>query len=268
MIEPLQSASLAAPIKIAISSQKGGVAKTTTCLSLAACLAGHDLNILAIDMDAQAHLTQSLGLDPDEVRYTIGDVLLNQVTLLEASRESNVFNLDVVASNRGVVLIEKFLYNSKGYEYRLKDKLDALTKGYYDVVLFDCPPSFGTLTLNALTAADLTIIPITCDYYSAHSLELYIKLLRVVQRNSNPDLEYRLLVTLYDRRTRISQLILDQYQKKYAPIIFETIIPLDSKLRESPLFGRPITQYAANARGAKEYNALARELMQCLKATI
>jgi chromosome partitioning protein len=262
MPETLLSALSSGPVRIAISSQKGGVAKTTTCLSLAACLAKQDLSVLAIDLDAQAHLTQSLGVDPDEVRYTSGDVLLNQVTLLEASRESNVFNLDIVPSNRGVVLIEKFLYNSKGYEYRLKNSLDALTRGYYDVILFDCPPSFGTLTINALTASDLVIIPINCDYYSAHSLELYLKLLRIVRINSNPDLEFRLLVTMYDRRTRISQLILDQFQKKYSSAMFETVIPLDSKLRESPLFGKPITQYAAKARGAMEYCALARELMQ------
>jgi chromosome partitioning protein len=129
------------------------------------------------------------------------------------------------------------------------------------VVIFDCPPSFGTLTVNALTAADLLIVPVTCEYYSARSLRGYLDLVRLVNRGSNPCLQHRLLVTLFDRRNRVSHIILEQLKSKYGPVLFNTLISIDTKLRESPIFGKPITQYAPNARGAQEYRALATELM-------
>jgi len=133
--------------------------------------------------------------------------------------------------------------------------------GYYDVMIFDCPPAFGTLTINALTAADLLIIPLPCEYYSVRSLRGYLDLVRLVNRNSNPDLRYRLLVTMFDQRNRISHIILEQLKKAYDAALFNTLIPIDVRLRESPIFGKPITQYAPTARGALGYRALAAELM-------
>jgi chromosome partitioning protein len=254
--------------RIAISNQKGGVAKTTTCISLGASLAEQNQRVLLVDLDPQAHLTQALSIDPQSLRHTVGDVFLRQASLLEVSRESSFFNLDLVPANRGLILVERLLHTSKGYEYRLKTQLDALDGRYYDVVLFDCPPSFGPLTLNALTASGLVIIPVTCDYFAAQSLQSYFNLLSTVRRNSNPGLEHRLLVTLFDRRTRLSKLMLERYRQNYNSILFDTVIPVDAKVRESPLFGRPITQYATRARSAQEYRALARELMKCLKVTI
>jgi len=247
--------------KVALSSQKGGVAKTTTSVSLGACLAEQGLSVLLVDLDPQANLTQSLGVDPDQARHMVGDVLLDQSTLLAASRESSVFNLDLVPANQGLLLLDKVLYGRSGYEYRLKTQVQNLNSGYYDVIIFDCPPSFGTLTMNALTAADLLVIPVPCEYYSARSLRTYLDLVRLVNRNTNPNLKIRLLVTMFDRRNRISHIILDQLKTKYAPLLFETIISVDTKLRESPIFGQPITQYAPGARGAQEYRALALELM-------
>jgi len=253
---------------IAISSLKGGVAKTTTCVSLGASLAEMGMSVLLVDLDPQAHLTQALSIEPEGLRRTIGDALLHQATLLEVSRECAFYNLDVVPANRGLILVEKLLHNSKGYEYRLKASVEALNGHYYDFILYDCPPSFGPLTLNALTASELVIIPITCDFFSARSLQSFLSLLGMVHRNTNPQIEHRLLVTLFDRRTKLTELVLEQYRSKYGTALFETTIPLDSKLRESPLFGRPITQYATRARSAQEYRALAREFMTCLKVTI
>ncbi len=247
--------------KIAISSQKGGVAKTTTSLSLGACLAEQGRSVLLVDLDPQANLTQSLGVDPDQTRRMIGDVLLDQATLLAASRESSVFNLDLVPANQGLLLLDKVLYGRQGYEFRLKTQLNVLNSGYYDAIIFDCPPSFGTLTVNALTAADLLIIPVPCEYYSARSLRSYLDLVRLVNHKSNPHLTNRLLVTMFDRRNRISHIILEQIKSKYGTALFDTVISIDTKLRESPIFGKPITQYAPNARGAQEYRALAMELM-------
>lgn len=254
--------------RLAISSQKGGVAKTTTTLSLGAALAEMGLRVLVIDLDAQGHLTQGLGVDPESMRSTIGDVLLQQATLLEVSRETAVPNLDLVPANRGLILVEKILHNTKGYETRLRLALDALGGKYYDLVCLDCPPSFGPLTINALTACGMVVIPVHCDYYSAQSLKAYLNLLTLVRRNTNPDLQHRLLVTMFDGRTRLAQMVLEQYRRHFEPVLFQTLIPLDSKLRESPIAGAPITQYAGRARGAQVYRALARELLESLDLTV
>ncbi len=271
---PSQSPS--GPRWVAISSQKGGVGKTTTCLSLGASLAEQGMHVLVVDLDPQAHLTQALSIDPDGLRRTIGDALLYQATLLEVSRESEWANLDLVPANRGLILVEKVLHASNGYEFRLKTALQSLIVSplssqpavssssvscYYDWILFDCPPSFGPLTINALAASDLVIIPVTCDYFSVQSLNTYLNLLGAVRRNINPTIHYRLLITLYDGRTRLSKLFYEQFRNKYAAQLFDTVIPMDTRLRESPLFGRPITQYAARARSAQEYRSLAKELM-------
>lgn len=254
--------------RIAISSQKGGVGKTTTCLSLGASLVEMGLRVLMVDLDPQGNLTQALGIEPESLRRTVGDALLMQATLLEVSRETAIFNLDLVPANRGLILVEKMLHNTREYEFRLRTSLETLQNAYYDVVLMDCPPSFGPLTINALAAAELALIPLTCDYYSLQSLQTYLRLLGVLRSRANHRLQYRLLVTLFDGRTKLSKLFLDQFRRKYGGLLFDTVIPLDVKLRESPMFGRPVNLYASSARGAQGYRALAGELTACLEATI
>lgn len=246
---------------IAISSQKGGVAKTTTCLSLGASLAERNLSVLLIDMDPQANLTMSLGIEPELQRHTIGDALLDQNSLVAVSHEGPMLNLDLVPANQGLVVLDKVLYGRNGYEYRLKDQLKALDPNLYDVVLIDCPPSFGTLTLNALTAADQLIIPVQSEYYAARAMRPILKLVQLVRRKTNPNLAYRILVTMFDRRNKISQVILEQIQSKFHSALFETIIEIDTKLRESPTVGLPINLYSPRTRGAQQYRALAEELL-------
>ncbi len=264
------------PFKIAIGSQKGGVSKTTTTLSLGACLASRFRvaagqldarnhtpahNVLLIDLDPQANLTMALGVNPGTVRRMIGDALLEQVPLLAVSRESAIPNLDLVPANQGLLVLDKVLFGRPGFEYRLKQQLGGPIVQQYDVALIDCPPAFGTLTMNALTAADLLLIPVPCDYFAARSLQQFLELVALVQRNTNPALRYRILITMYDKRNRISQIIQDQLRRKYGSAMLNTIISIDTKLRESPVVGQPITQYAPNSRSAKEYHALATELM-------
>ena len=248
---------------IAINNQKGGVAKTTTCLSLGACLAEMGYTVLLIDLDPQAHLTLSLGFEPDKMRRTISDALLASTSLLSVSRESNIFDLDIVPANQELALVDKLLYGRNGYEFHLKHRLSAIAQeGFYEVVLIDCPPSFNALSLNALTAADLLIIPVQCEYYAARSLKRIMHLARLVQTKTNPNLTYQMLVTMYDRRNKICRIIYDQMQQELSRMLSKTIIEVDTKLRESPVFGQPITHYAPETRGAHQYRALAQELMR------
>ena len=248
-------------ITIAIGNQKGGVAKTTTCLSLGACLAEMGQIVLLIDLDPQTNLTLSLGLKPEKLRYTVDDALLGNTSLVSVSRESEAFGLDIIPANRGLAALDKILYGRRNYEFFLKRGLDAMDESFYDVVLIDCPPSFGTLTLNALTAADLLIIPVQCEYYAVHSLRRTIELAKLVREKTNPRLVYRLLVTMYDQRNKICQILLDYMRQGLNKVLFETIIEVDTKLKESPVFGQPITLYAPGTRGAQQYRALAKELM-------
>ena len=260
------SAFNAKPLKIAVGSQKGGVSKTTTTLSLGACLAESNgqpaRSVLLIDLDPQANLTAALGVTPGSLRRMIGDALLEQSSLLAVSRESAVPHLDLVPANQGLLVLDKVLFGRPGFEYRLRQQLGSPIEEQYDVVIFDCPPAFGTLTMNALTAADLLLIPVPCDYFSARSLQQFLELVNLVQRNTNPALRYRILITMFDKRNRISHIIHEQIRRKYGSTVLNTIISVDTKLRESPVIGQPITQYAPHSRSAHEYRALATELME------
>ena len=254
------------PFKIAVGSQKGGVSKTTTTLSLGACLVHGNgqpgRNVLLIDLDPQANLTMALGVNPGSVRRMIGDALLEQSSLVAVSRESAVPQLDLVPANQGLLVLDKVLFGRPGFEYRLRQQLGEAIARQYEVILFDCPPAFGTLTMNALTAANLLLIPVPCDYFSARSLQQFLELVNLVQHNTNSSLRYRILITMFDKRNRISHIVYDQIRRKYGSAVLNTFISIDTKLRESPVIGQPITQYAPNSRSAHEYYALATELME------
>jgi len=249
------------PGVIAVKNQKGGVAKTTTCLSLGACLAEMGHNVLLVDLDPQAHLTLSLGLKPEELRRTVSDALLGNTSLVSVSRESAMSGLDLAPANQGLALLDKIFYAQQDYEFHLKRRLDSMGDGGYDFVLIDCPPSFGVLTMNALTVADLLIIPVQPEYYAAHSLRQVLGLAKRTQEKSNPHLRYRVLATMVDRRNKIGRVILEQMQAGLGQALFKTVIEVDARLRESPAFGQPITLYAPRTRAAQQYRALAQELM-------
>jgi chromosome partitioning protein len=247
---------------IAISSQKGGVAKTTTCLSLGACLAELGQLVLLIDLDPQTNLTLSMGLNPTKLRHTASEALLGNASLVSVSREGTAFGLDIVPASSDLAVLGKVLHGRPDAEFYLERGLEAMEDDLYDIILVDCPPSFGLLTLNALTAADLLIIPTQCEYYAAYALRRTIELAELVRKKTNPHLAYRVLVTMYDQRNRICQTIFEKMQKGLGGLLFETIIEVDTKLRESPVFGEPITLYAPQTRGAQQYRALAKELMR------
>ena len=249
---------------VAVANTKGGVAKTTTCLSLAGSLAEQGNLVLLMDLDPQAHLTSSLGVRPGDLRRTVSDVLLNQDSLASISLETQVFGLDLAPANDELVIIDKMLYRHPGYEYRLKTDIENARRWLYDVLIIDCPPTFGTVTINALTAADLLIIPLQCEHYAVQSLIRMLEMVRLTRRKTNPSLRYRLLVTMFDMRNKVHPMILQYLRDHFPEAIFQTIIQVDTKLRESPAHAKPITAYAPKTRAAQQYRALAEELVACL----
>ncbi|MCB0207765.1 MAG: ParA family protein [Anaerolineae bacterium] len=251
----------ARPFMIAVCNHKGGVAKTTTCLSLGACLAEMGFSVLLIDLDPQAHLSISLGLNPENLHRTGSDAFLANNSLISVSRETNVLGLDIVPANQQLALVDKVMYGRNEYEFYLKRRLKALDAGLYDYVLIDCAPAFGTLTLNALTAADLLIVPVQCEYYAAKSLRSILQLTKLIRKKTNAALNYQIVMTMYDRRNRICRIIREQMENSISHLLFNTIIEVDTKLRESPAYAQPITQYAPETRGATQYRALAKELL-------
>jgi chromosome partitioning protein len=247
--------------RIVISNQKGGVAKTTSCLSLGGCLVEMGKTALLIDLDPQGNLTQSVGLRPENLRRTIGDALLGNDSMVGVSLETSVPGLDIIPANQGLLLLDKILYGRPNYQFRLREGLDAMTQGFYDFVLMDCPSSLGTLTVNALTAAELLIIPIQCEYYASRTLKHFLAMVQRVQEKTNPQLVYRVLITMYDMRNKICRVVRDQIQQGLKKAVFDTVIGVDTKLRESPAFGQPINLYAPNTRATEQYRALAKELV-------
>lgn len=249
---------------IAVAHNKGGVAKTTTCLSLGGCLAEQGLFVLLMDFDPQAHLTLSLGMRPETIRRTTADVLLGQNTPVSISRETRVPGLDLAPASQELVIVDKVLYKRPGYEYRLRESLAQMPPDLYDVVLIDCPPALGTMTLNGLTAADLLIVPISCEYYAVRSLRQMLDLVTLVRRKTNPALSYRLLITMLDMRNKVHRLLLHHLQTRFSSALFQTVIQVDTRLRESPAFGLPVNRYAPRTRATRQYRALAQEVMALL----
>jgi chromosome partitioning protein len=250
---------------IAVANEKGGVAKTTTVLSLGGALVEQNQEVLLIDMDAQSNLTLALGINPSYVRRSITDVLLNTATPISASLETLVAGLDLIPANAEMELAERFLPVRNNYQIMLKAAINGLA--VYDFIILDCPPSLGAVTTNALTAADLLVIPTQAEYFSVHALKSTILKGRRVRKQYNPDLRYKILITMLDQRNRIHRSMSEQLRAAFNGFMFETVIGIDTKLRESAVAGLPITHYNSNHRSAYQYRTLAQEIMQYVHET-
>ncbi len=247
---------------IAISNEKGGVAKTTSTLSLGAALAEAAQKVLLIDMDPQSNLSLALGFEPGRVEHTSSDMLLDNTPLLETIIETNIAGVDLVTANPSLEQAEQVLPIYLNYTTRLRNSIDGAGLLPYNFILIDCPPSLGAITVNALTAADLLIIPTQAEYFSAYALRDMMTIIRQIRAEDNPKLAYRVLVTLLDQRNRAHRDIREQLERTFGIGLFKTVIEIDTKLRESPILGLPITQYKPNSRGAIQYRGLAEELIQ------
>ena len=248
---------------IAIANEKGGVAKTTTVISLGGALAQTGREVLLIDLDTQANLSLGLGVDPMRVRRSIADVLLNSASLLSVSRETSIPGLDLVPANAEMGLAERFLPVRQNYDKILKNVLqNNAAVSAYQYIILDCPPSLGAVTTNALTAADFVIAPTQPEYFSAYGLRSLMAAIRRVRSQSNPNLAYYILVTMLDRRNRIHRTMLEQLLATFGDGLLKTVIEIDTKLRESTVAGLPITHYYPKSRSAGQYSGLAQELLE------
>lgn len=251
---------------ISIANEKGGVAKTTTALSLGAALSENGRKVLLIDLDPQANLTLAVGLEPAKLERTARNVLLESEPLLNVACPTNMANVDIVPANSTMEQVEQTLPVYINYTQRLRTMLRAAEPLPHHYVLIDCPPSLGAITLNALVASHLLLIPTQAEYFSAYALRDMMTIIRQVRAGGNPALAYRILITMLDQRNRTHRDIREQLERTFGVGLFKTMIEIDTKLRESPILGLPITQYKPTSRGALQYRSLAEELIQYVEA--
>lgn len=249
------------PYVIAICHQKGGVAKTTTTLSLGASLVERGTETLVIDLDPQANLTTSIGLNLAEMRYSIAEAVLDGIDLKSILLETSLPGLDIVPASAGMLSFTRRLFELPNYEYCLRQTLAGPAASEYGFVFLDCPPTLGPITFSALTAADMLIIPTQCEYFSIQALGEMFKAVNVLRETTNPELVYRLLVTMFDGRGTFHKRMFEQMQEHFNEGLFQTAIGFDTKLRESQLAGMPITVYAPQTRSAQQYRQLAQEVL-------
>ncbi|MFH4963985.1 AAA family ATPase [Gaetbulibacter sp. M235] len=246
---------------IAIANQKGGVGKTTTSINLAASLGVLEKKVLLIDADPQANATSGLGINVETVEIGTYQLLEHSNSAKEAVISTDTPNLDVIPSHIDLVAIEIELVDKDEREYMLKKALVDI-KNDYDYILIDCAPSLGLLTLNALTAADAVIIPIQCEYFALEGLGKLLNTIKSVQKIHNPELDIEgLLLTMYDSRLRLSNQVVEEVQKHFNNMVFQTIIQRNVRLSEAPSYGENIIKYDASSKGATNYLSLAKEII-------
>ncbi|MAW95041.1 MULTISPECIES: AAA family ATPase [unclassified Leeuwenhoekiella] len=246
---------------IAIANQKGGVGKTTTSVNLAASLGVLEKKVLLIDADPQANATSGLGVDVESVELGTYQLLEHSSSAEETIIKTESPNLDLIPAHIDLVAIEIELVEMEQREYMLRKAIRHL-KDQYDYILIDCAPSLGLLTLNALTASDSVIIPIQCEYFALEGLGKLLNTIKSVQKIHNSTLDIEgLLLTMFDSRLRLSNQVVEEVQKHFDEMVFETIIQRNVRLSEAPSYGESIINYDAGSKGAANYLSLAQEII-------
>lgn len=249
---------------VALANQKGGVGKTTTSVSLAACLAEKGYPTLLVDFDPQGNATSALGQNrlPGGSVYK---VLLGQAALADTIRPSGFPNLDLVPSEVDLAVAEVDVARTENYLQRFRVALTPVVQSNrYAFILVDCPPSLGILTMNALAAVQRVIIPIQCEFFALEGLAVITRVLRQIRDSgANPELELAgILMTMYDGRTNLAQQVADEVRRHFPQHVFETVIPRTVRLAEAPSHGKPIIAYESHSAGATAYRLLTDELLQ------
>lgn len=260
MTLPIQREDARSASVVCVANQKGGVGKTTTAISLAAGLADLGAQILVIDLDPQGNASTGLGIRIDEGEASTYGVLVDGDDLGEAVRPTDIAGLDLLPSSLDLAGAEVELVPAFSREHRLARALEGVLHRY-DVIIVDCPPSLGLLTINALVAAHEVLVPIQCEYYALEGLSQLLRTVDLVADNLNRSVRVGgVVLTMYDARTNLAQQVVEEVRNYFGELTYTTVIPRSVRLSEAPSFGQPITTYDPSSRGARAYQRLAREV--------
>ena len=246
---------------IAVANQKGGVGKTTTTINLGSSMAEEGHRVLIVDLDPQANATTGIGVNSKDLEQSIYHVILQQATASAVRRSTDIPNLDFLPSSQALVGAEIELVAAFSREYRLKRALAEIVDDY-DIVLIDCPPALGLLTVNALVVASEVLVPIQCEYYALEGLGQLVENVDRVKAHLNPDLEVSTIaLVMYDARTKLSEQVAGEVRAFFGPKVCRQVIPRSVGLSEASSYGQPINVYDPRSRGAVAYRELAREVL-------
>jgi chromosome partitioning protein len=247
---------------IALANQKGGVAKTTTTINLAASLAVLEQKVLVIDADPQANATSGLGFEPKTIKTSIYECMIDEIDVRKIILNTEISNLDLIPSHIDLVGAEIEMLNLPNREKVLKHTIEGIIDDY-DFILIDCSPSLGLITINALTAANSVIIPVQGEYFALEGLGKLLNTIKIIQNRLNPSLEIEgFLLTMYDSRLNYSNQVYDEVKRHFQDMVFDTVIQRNVKLSEASSYGKPVLLYDASSRGAINHMNLAREILQ------
>jgi len=243
---------------IAVINQKGGVGKTTTAVSLAAQLASEETPVLLVDLDPQGNATSGLGLNKDQLTPTSYEVLFGQASLDQAVQPANRDGLFILPPNSNLAAAEVELVGQQNREFALQQ---AMQVSAYAYVIIDCPPALGLLTINALTAADSILIPVQSEYYAMEGLGQLLNTVQRVRQGLNPTLDLLgVVLTMFDKRTSLSEQVHDELKTHFGDKLFKTVIPRNVRLAEAPSFGKTIFEHDRWSKGARSYKQFAKEV--------